>query len=81
MYIYIYTPRSADIIIIKASCTGSSEKNKIVYKFLSQPHKHLRHRKLKNQIQGSNQQLTVSFSIEQFGRLALEIEGRSEVRL
>ena len=35
------------IIIIKTSSTGSSGENKVVYKFLSQPHKHLRHRKLK----------------------------------
>ena len=35
------------IIIIKTSSRGPSGKNKIVYKFHSQPHKHLRHEKLK----------------------------------
>ena len=34
------------IIIIKTSSTGPSGKNKVVYKLLSQPHKHLRHGKL-----------------------------------
>ena len=34
-------------IIIKTSSTGQSGKNKVVYKLLSQPHKHLRHGKLK----------------------------------
>ena len=38
------------IIIIKTSITGPSWKNKIVYKLLSQPHKHLRHRKLKKRV-------------------------------
>ena len=38
------------IIIIKTSSTGQSEKNKIVYKLLTQPHKHLHHRKLKNKL-------------------------------
>ena len=36
------------IIIIKTSSTGPSGKNKIVYKSLSQSHKHLRHGKLIN---------------------------------
>ena len=35
------------IIIIKTSSTGPSEINKVVYKLLSQPHKHLRQGKLK----------------------------------
>ena len=35
------------IIIIKISSTGTSGKNKVVYKSLSKPHKHLRYRKLK----------------------------------
>ena len=35
------------IIIIKTSSTGPSEKNKTVYKLFSQPHKLLRHGKLK----------------------------------
>ena len=34
-------------IIIKTSSTDPSGKNKVVYKLLSQPHKHLRHGKLK----------------------------------
>ena len=34
-------------IIIKTSSTVPSEKNKVVYKLLSQPHRHLRHGKLK----------------------------------
>ena len=46
------------IIIVKTSCTGPSGNNKIVYKLLSQSHKHLRHGKLKNTTQGSNQGLT-----------------------
>ena len=36
------------IVIIKTSSTGTRGKNKIAYKLLSQPHKHLRHGKLKN---------------------------------
>ena len=35
------------IINIKTSSTGPSWKNKVVYKLLSQPHKHLCHGKLK----------------------------------
>ena len=35
------------IIIIKTSSTGHSGENKVVYKLLSQPHKHLRHGKQK----------------------------------
>ena len=35
------------IIMIKTSIAGSSGKNKDVSKLHSQPHKHLRHRKLK----------------------------------
>ena len=46
------------IIIIKTSSTGSSGKNKIVYKLLLQPHKHQLHGKLKNTTQGTNQRLT-----------------------
>ena len=34
-------------VIINTSSTGPSEKNKVVYKLLSQTHKHLRHGKLK----------------------------------
>ena len=34
-------------IIIETSRTGPSGKNKVVYKLLLQPHKHLHHRKLK----------------------------------
>ena len=37
-------------IIIKSSSTGQSRKNYIDYKLLSQPHKNLRHRKLKNKL-------------------------------
>ena len=33
-------------IIIQTSSTSPNLKNKIIYKLLSQPHKHLRHRKL-----------------------------------
>ena len=40
------------IIIIKTSITGPSEKNKIVDKSLSQPHKHQRHGKLEKQNSG-----------------------------
>ena len=47
------------IIIIKTSSKGPSGKNTIVYKLLSQPHKHLSHGKLKKSTtQGSNQRLT-----------------------
>ena len=35
------------IVIIKTSSTGPSGKSKVAYKLLSQPHKHLRHGKLK----------------------------------
>ena len=46
-------------IIIKTSSTGPSLRNKVIYKFLSQQHKHLRHEKNEeNTTQGSNQQLT-----------------------
>ena len=38
------------IVIIKTSRTGRGGKTKIVYKLLSQPHKHLRHGKLKNKL-------------------------------
>ena len=38
------------IIIIKTSSTGPNGKNKIVYKFLSQLHKHLRLGKLENKL-------------------------------
>ena len=38
---------SLNIIIIKTSSTGTSLINKVVYKFLLQPHKHLSHGKLK----------------------------------
>ena len=39
------------IIIIKTSSTGPGGKNKIVYKLLSQPHKHaLGHGKLKKKL-------------------------------
>ena len=38
------------VIIIKTGSTGPSGKNKIVYKLLSQLHKHLRHRKPKNKL-------------------------------
>ena len=41
------------IIIIKTSSTGPSRKKKIVSKLLSQPHKHLRHRKLNNTTDGA----------------------------
>ena len=40
------------MIIIKTSRTGPSVKNKVIYKLLSQPHKHLLHEKRKR-----NQQL------------------------
>ena len=36
--------------IIKTSSTGPSRKNKVVYKLLPQPHKHLRQGKLKNKL-------------------------------
>ena len=49
------------IIIIKTSSTGPSRKNKIVYKLLTQPHKHLRHGKTEKQAKGSNQRLTAPF--------------------
>ena len=54
---------SSDLFIIsssikKTSSTGPSGKNKIVYKFISQPQQHLRQGKLKNTTQGSNQRLT-----------------------
>ena len=35
------------ISIIKTSSTGPSGKNRVVYKLISQPHKHLRHGKMK----------------------------------
>ena len=41
------------IIIINiniTSSTGQSKKHKIIYKLLTQPHKHLRHLKLKNKL-------------------------------
>ena len=38
------------IIIIKTSSTGQRVKNKIVYKLLTQPHKHLHHEKQKNKL-------------------------------
>ena len=46
------------IIIIKTSSTDPSGKNKIVYKLLTQPHKHLRHGKTEKQTQESSQRLT-----------------------
>ena len=46
------------VIIIKTIGTGTSGKIYIVYKLLSQPHKHVRHGKLKNTTQASNQRLT-----------------------
>ena len=46
------------IIIIKTSSTGPSWKNKIVYKLLTQPHKHLRHGKTEKQTQERIQRLT-----------------------
>ena len=54
------------IIIIKTSSTGPSGKNKIVYKLLSQPHKHLRHRKLKRHYSGKLP--TVDCTLEQILR-------------
>ena len=56
-----------NIIIIKTSSTGQSWKNKVVYKLLSQPHKHLpdatpqapaRRKTEENTIQESNHRLT-----------------------
>ena len=38
------------IIIIKTSSTVPSEKNKIVYKLLTQPNKHLHRENLKNKL-------------------------------
>ena len=47
------------IIIIKTTSTGPSDnKNKIVYKSITQPHKHLRHGKNETQTHGNNQRLT-----------------------
>ena len=47
------------IIIIKTSSTGPSDnKNKIVYKSITQPHKHLRHGKIETRTHGNNQRLT-----------------------
>ena len=45
------------LLLLKPTATGQSGENKIAYKLLSQPHKHLCHRKLKNTTQGSNQRL------------------------
>ena len=49
------------VIIIKTSSTDPSGKNKVVYKLLSQPHKHLRHRKREH---NSGKQQTVDGTIE-----------------
>ena len=38
------------IIFIKTRSTGPNGKNKIVYKFVMQPHKHLHHGKQKNKL-------------------------------
>ena len=56
------------IIIIKTSSTGPSKKKKIVYKFPTQPHKHLHHGKLKNKL-GSNQRLTTPLNLFNISRL------------
>ena len=45
------------LLLLKTSGTGLSVENKIVHKLLSQPHKHLRHGRLKKP-QGSNHRLT-----------------------
>lgn len=44
-YILLIKYNSFHFIIIKTSVTNSSEKNTIVYKLPSQPHKHLSHGK------------------------------------
>ena len=46
------------IIIIKTQQQRPKWEQQIVYKFLMQPHKHLRHGKTEKQIQGSDQRLT-----------------------
>ena len=45
------------IIIIKTSSTGPIGKNKIVYKLLTQPHKRLRHERLKNELREATKNL------------------------
>ena len=58
------------IIIIKTSSTGPSEKNKVVNKLLSQPHKNLRHGKLKKAQLGEAP--TVDRTPEQIHRYGIE---------
>ena len=45
-------------IIIKTSSTAPSEKNIFFYNLLLQPHKYMRHGKLKNTALGRNERLT-----------------------
>ena len=49
------------IIVIKTSSTGPSGKNNVVYKLMSQPHKHLRHGKWKR---NSGKQPTIDCTLE-----------------
>ena len=46
------------LLLPAAAAQTKVGKTKIVYKLLSQPHKHLHHGKLKNRTQGSNQRFT-----------------------